>query len=279
MTKRKGHEMAAIDKNSIEKNLLAWFRIEGSHDIKDDGTIDVTGTCKIRTDHPEGSKLPFRFGNVTDEFNIGAGGLISLQGCPSTVGHIVIAINNPLTSLQGLSRISDLDFDGSIINLANCKLENLSGMQWARNMDVSHNPGLKSLQGMPDHDLCQIEAVGCNLKDLQGCPTKCRHLDITNQLSLMGSLEGLPSRLQSLSVDDNAPMLKLLEVLWGTKADRANEATFKSYLKKNIRINGDQKKADDIMTLVAELYKDRHDGIPAFALDLIKLGYRQNAHF
>ena len=271
--------MEMPDKSKVMEVFNRWFNVTGKVDIKVDGTINIDGDCEMKAaNRPHGDRIPVRFGHVSGMFAVSNQGLTTLEGSPATVGREYIAHDNPIRDLKG---ISSFTAEGpSVLQLEDCDLTSLQGIPWASRIYISNNHNLKSLQGIPDQGICSIWADGCNLTDLHGCPSRCRGIDIRGQTSPIQSLEGLPPRLQWFKIDDSAPLLKILETqLVPGKA--AAEAAIKAGrgFWSHFQIRGDEMKVADIMRLLAELYPDGADAIPAMAMDLIKMGYRQNAHF
>lgn len=273
--------MAITNGGNMMEIFNRHFKATGQVRVNDDGTIDVDGDCEMTArpgGNAAGNRMPVRFGRVTGTFDVSSQGLTSLEGSPATVGKGYVANDNPLRDLQGISSI-DIE-SGTVLHLENCNLTGLQGIPWASRIYLSRNHGLKSLQGIPDQGICSIWATGCNLADLHGCPGKCRGIDIRDQVSPMRSLEGLPPRLQWFKIDDTAPLLKILEtrLVPGKAAAEAAARAGRGFWS-HFQIVGEVKKVADIMRLLEELYPDGDDAIPAMAMELIKLGYRQNARF
>jgi hypothetical protein len=110
-----------VDQAEIRKLLEEYFDITGISTINPDGTVDIEGHCELK-ENKKTTKLPVKFGKVSDNFYcnsnrltslVGApqsiGGhfscnynqLISLEGAPQSVGGYFVCGGNPLTSLEG----------------------------------------------------------------------------------------------------------------------------------------------------------------------------------
>jgi hypothetical protein len=87
-----------------------------------DGIVDVNGSVYISSSPL--TKLPVRFGIVTEEFECGHNNLTTLEGCPSQVGDYFACNGNQLTSLE--PQIVGGDFycdDNKLIDLTGCPKE------------------------------------------------------------------------------------------------------------------------------------------------------------
>lgn len=71
-----------------------------NYTINKDGTVDVDGYVDI-SDIKGLGKIPIKFRNVSGYFNCSNSDLVSLEGCPVSVGGEFICSNNKLTSLKG----------------------------------------------------------------------------------------------------------------------------------------------------------------------------------
>ncbi len=77
--------------------LEQYFKIDGTYELKDglynvDGHVELIGWF---------DKLPFKFGNVSGNFEFSYNYLTSLEGCPKSVGGNFYCSYNKLTSLEG----------------------------------------------------------------------------------------------------------------------------------------------------------------------------------
>ena len=76
-----------------------------NYTINEDSTIDVDGNVYLRNKGL--TKLPLKFGKVSDNFSCGDNQLKSLSGAPLSVGGYFNCSSNQLKSLEGISgRIS-----------------------------------------------------------------------------------------------------------------------------------------------------------------------------
>jgi hypothetical protein len=89
-----------VDQAEIQKLLAEYFTITGPHTINPDGTVDIEGSCSLKTDK-EVNQLPVKFGKVNGYFSCHSNQLISLEGAPQSVGNGFYCSNNQLTSLVG----------------------------------------------------------------------------------------------------------------------------------------------------------------------------------
>ena len=281
--------MPAIDKNKIEAELNQWFTIsEGAVEIDDNGIISVTGDSSkvkvsLKKDHPQGTRIPLRFGTVSGEFNLGHSErdkdgkvtvpqrLTSVAGCPRHVGKLII---------DGIQGIDLGDLSGVTVTIetqiTRCGLTSLAGVPPAPCIDVNNNESLTSLQGLAGGTKVKwIKADSCSLASLEGTPSTVRRIGINNSHVPIQSLRGLPHRLQILEADSNIPCCMLLETEWMNGPTPDPSPRFG----KHIILQGDKQLISDIRAAFEEFYPLRHDGIPGFAFKLIKMGHRQNAHF
>jgi len=84
-------------KNSIE-SICKEYGIT-NYTINEDGSIDVDGDVDLNNCFLE--KIPLKFRNVTGHFNCSHNNLISLEGCPISVGYNFFCKYSKLTSLEG----------------------------------------------------------------------------------------------------------------------------------------------------------------------------------
>jgi hypothetical protein len=96
--------LKVFEKFSKEQEILDWlikFDINFSsneYTISVDGVIDVAGNVDISEKNLE--SVPYKFGEVTGDFDCYFNKLTSLQGFPSSVGGDFYCHRNQLTSLQ-----------------------------------------------------------------------------------------------------------------------------------------------------------------------------------
>jgi len=92
----------------IPKSVFKWCGdykltiedcIEGTYTLNADGSYDVDGYVKL--ENLNLTKLPFKFGRVSGDFDCSNNKLTSLAGAPSSVGGYFNCSNNQLTSLVG----------------------------------------------------------------------------------------------------------------------------------------------------------------------------------
>ena len=104
-------------KNSIE-SICKKYGIT-DYIINEDGSIDVNGDVDLRTEKL--TNIPLKFGKVNGYFACSFNRLISLEGCPESVGGDFGCSFNKLTSLEGCPEIISGDFDCSSNFITNFK--------------------------------------------------------------------------------------------------------------------------------------------------------------
>lgn len=91
-------EMKIMTRQEV-KCIIEKYRIRiGRFSIRENGLIDVDGSCKIS--HSEFSRLPLFFGTVTGNFYCHSNKLTSLKGCPAYVGGDFTCYGNNLKALK-----------------------------------------------------------------------------------------------------------------------------------------------------------------------------------
>jgi len=91
-----------------------------NYTINKDGSVDVDDNVYL---YAKGlTKLPLKFGKVSGYFNCGSNELITLEGCPKSVGGNFNCHNNYLTTLEGCPQSV-----GGFFNFSNNKLNDLYG--------------------------------------------------------------------------------------------------------------------------------------------------------
>ena len=83
--------------NKIDIKLLKKY-VKCTYTINDDGSIDVDASVDLSNKNL--SKIPFKFGIVSGDFNCSDNQLTSLEGAPNSVGGDFYCYNNQLTSLE-----------------------------------------------------------------------------------------------------------------------------------------------------------------------------------
>ena len=81
-----------------------------NYTIDSDGIVDVDGDVDINNNRGL-SKLPLKFGEVSGHFNCNYNDLLSLEGCPKSVGSYFDCSNNHLISLEGCPQSVGGHFD------------------------------------------------------------------------------------------------------------------------------------------------------------------------
>ena len=80
-------------------NDLGHWTINDNMEVDVDGDINLCGYFFYKRSEDQ-IKLPIQFGKVTGMFSISQNRLISLKGCPETVGGNFYCYDNCLTSLE-----------------------------------------------------------------------------------------------------------------------------------------------------------------------------------
>jgi len=139
------------------------YRIN-NYTFNDDGSIDVDGDVSF---YEIGlTKIPFKFRNVSGDFDCGYNKLTSLEGCPKTVGGYFSCNYNNLTSLEGSPKMVGADFycsENNLTSLEGC-LETVLG-----DFYCSYN-NLTSLKGSPKTVGGDFYCVENSLTSLVGGP-------------------------------------------------------------------------------------------------------------
>lgn len=121
---------------------LEKFGIQ-NYTINEDGTIDVNGDVNI--DDMTLSRIPFKFGKVTGDFDCSGNKLESLEGSPYEVGGAFFCYHNRLKSLIG----SPTDV-GDDFNCAYNNLISLEGMpiEVGNNFNCRYNANLREFNSI-----------------------------------------------------------------------------------------------------------------------------------
>jgi len=96
------------------------YRIK-NYTINSDGRVDVAGNVNIFNFGL--TKLPLKFGKVSGYFDCSSNSLITLEGCPKSVGGHFFCSSNHLTKLEGCTQSIGGDFDcgfNQLISLEGC---------------------------------------------------------------------------------------------------------------------------------------------------------------
>ena len=145
-----------VDKDKILQTLKHYFYYKGDVDIDDNGLVNIMGKATLISTY-QLSKLPVKFGTVSQTFTISDNSLTTLEGCPQVVGRFDCG-NNQLTSLEhGPHTVT-----GSYMCDKN-KLLNLIGApaEISGTFQFSYNP-LTSLEGLPENSGQQRLFLSCS---------------------------------------------------------------------------------------------------------------------
>jgi hypothetical protein len=143
-------------------DISAWIEhhcfIDGTYAINDNECVDVDGSVVINTSIKI-TKIPIKFGAITEDFDCSENKLTSLEGGPIKVGGYFNCSHNQLTSLEGSPREIGKSFY--------CHNNYLTSLIGAPNKVGDtfecRNNKLTSLKGLPE----EIEDFYCDdyLKD------------------------------------------------------------------------------------------------------------------
>ena len=137
-TKSKTQVLSAKDKAFLKKCIKGAYFVNPKT-----GLIDVKGSVKLSNQNL--TSIPYKFGNVSENFYCSVNKLTSLIGCPRTIGGDFICDTNQLTSLAGCPRTVERSFDCS-----NNQLTSLAGcpqtVGW--DLDVTNNK-IETLKWLP----------------------------------------------------------------------------------------------------------------------------------
>jgi len=216
------HEGAVLTEKMIE---FLDAVVRGNYNVRSfGGIVDVEGDVELfRVEgYKKIKRLPVQFGNITGDFNIAGGNLITLEGCPKTVGGCFLCENNKLTSLVGGPRTVGSTFRCSQNNLRNMvgSPEKVGGQFSVRyntgllslegctqdtgrasggSFNCSYSP-LESLHGCPEEIVGNFRCVGCGLHTLDGAPKKVKLVFFANDNPL-SDISSLPKGCSGYTVD------------------------------------------------------------------------------
>jgi len=144
-----------------ETEIKKWLDNEEikNYTIHDNGVVDVAGSVEIYKDLY--TNLPVQFGNVTGTFQCEQNSLVSLAGCPHTVGKNFSCSENQLRDLVGGPKKVGWHY-----HCHTNKLKNLKGIAQdiGEHIDCSFNP-LISLEGLNPSHIEKLDDIDENLID------------------------------------------------------------------------------------------------------------------
>jgi hypothetical protein len=95
-----------------------------NYTINSDGTIDVNDEVALYNKLGNMTKLPVKFGKVSERFDCHGNGLTTLEGCPSYVGGYFMCHLNNLSTLEGCPK-----YVGSYFDCENSSVSTLKGIE------------------------------------------------------------------------------------------------------------------------------------------------------
>ncbi len=166
--------------------------------INKDGTIDVDGDVKLRLVNDNVTKIPFKFGKVTGNFDCSYSELTSLEGAPKEVSGSFDCSSNKLTSLKGAPKEVGKSFY--------CNYNELTSLEGIPDK-VGYSFGcmsnyLTSLKGIPEIVTGDFDCGYNELTSLEGAPKEVGRTFNCDSNKLT-SLEGAPLSFQSFSCYNN----------------------------------------------------------------------------
>jgi hypothetical protein len=134
-----------------------------NYTINSDGSVDVDGDVYLSDENL--TKLPLKFGEVSDIFFCENNKLTSLEGSPSSVGGSFLCHKNKLRTLDGAPQSVGRDF-----YCGNNELRTLSGSpKSVRSFYCQHNK-LKTLVGGPRSVNVDFSCSNNQLTTIEGIP-------------------------------------------------------------------------------------------------------------
>jgi len=135
-----------------------------NYTINSDGVVDVDGNVYLFNSGL--NKLPLKFGKVSGYFDCSLNKLISLEGCPESVGDYFYSFANKLTTLEGCPK--------SVGGNLTCRSNELTTLEGCSksvggNFSCYHN-NLITLKGCPQSVGGDFNFARNQLKDLYGFP-------------------------------------------------------------------------------------------------------------
>jgi len=153
----------------LEEDKSAWFKWLHKHNYKvnDDGSLSMEGDIDLKRKGLV-TRLPFNFLEVKGSFDCSRNRLISLEGCPRSVGNSFYCQNNKLTSLKGAPK-----HVGGYFSCADNQLLTLQGApRYVGGNFICGDNKLISLKGSPQHVGGLFLCTRNYITSLQGAPKK-----------------------------------------------------------------------------------------------------------
>jgi hypothetical protein len=166
-----------------------YFDIDGDVEIKDN-IVNVNGSVFAKTGK-KFTKVPFKFGSVSETFDVMDTGLISCENFPLTAGQINISINRKLTSFDGLEKTTCDDFEASDLD----SLASFANAPEARTYVLSRCKSVTSTEGLPT---TRLEVV-----NLSGIP------NLVNVKNIVQNLHRATNGTSRIEYSENLPLVML----------------------------------------------------------------------
>jgi len=200
--KKFNEALSAPELSKIEEELLKFFPyIRGHFTINpEDGKIDVDDDIILSSIQfyrnpslSKGTKLPFEFGHVSNQFRIQEVPLTTLEGCPHTTNRFTV----------NKTQITDLVGGPETVvyyTISSCdKLVSLKGLA-STMYDLSINDcPITSLEGCPQVLKGNFDISDLLITNLVGGPKELDGACIINGLPIT-SLEGMPTKVRFLEI-------------------------------------------------------------------------------
>lgn len=170
--------------------------------INEDGTVDSYGAVSIHNHRMK--RLPVQFGLVDGSFSLHHCGLISLEGCPTSVHGYFSVQDNKITSLKG----GPTHVQGQY----NCSNNALTDLQGAPEIifgdfDVSNN-SLETMIGGPTEVNGSCVVRENHLHSFEGFPSKINYkLDVQN--NALTTLEGITDYIDEIGISSSPGVIDL----------------------------------------------------------------------
>jgi hypothetical protein len=193
---------------TVEEHLKNNYILDGSYIINDDGSVSVNGNCQLRKNR----SIQIIFKEVTGYFDAEDRNLISLDGCPRTVGRNFSCNENKLTTLVGGPTTVYGDYY--------CNWNHLTDLIGApatiqHTFDCSFNHMLTSLDGAPKSvrnlDLTSCSSIFPALNELQNINIKNELLAGDIYFPNLNFLDNVNCKTLVISVYKHLPLLRLLK--------------------------------------------------------------------
>jgi len=179
-----------VNTEVTEDAVKKLFNIIGDFEIKDN-IVNVNGSVQglAKGKKFENGKIPFKFGTVTEEFDVMNSRLTSCENFPIMAKTINIGYNTQLTSLKGLENVVCDDFYAmALVNLAS-----LDNAPESKVYDFSDCISVTSTDGIPTTRLERIDLTGMkNLNNIKNIIQNLHRATGNNGPSIVNYSDNLP---------------------------------------------------------------------------------------